>query len=137
MAGRFKNNLRFALQKESLGLRGGIPINKIEKVGDILCWLIYEFKDFCVKIIFDPRFITIFLTAIAMTFAALLFYPSDTFDILITALISIIDFVNWGYVRFCLWILSEITIFGIGVRAFGRFTNQELLQHYQAQDAIS
>lgn len=132
----FKNNLRFALRKETLNARESLPLNQIEKTGDKLCWLVYDFKDFCVKTFYDPRVLTVGFTAFAMILAALVFYPSDTWHILATFFTWIIDHINWSYLRFCLWILCEITIFGFGVRAFGRFTNQQLLKHYHEQDRV-
>ncbi|MFZ4773655.1 MAG: hypothetical protein ACOYK9_06685 [Chlamydiia bacterium] len=135
--GQFQNNLRFALRKEVLGVREGIPLNNIEKIGDKLSWFAYDFRGFCSKILFDPRFVTVVFTAFAMGIAAFLFYPSDTWSILSTICKWVFDSINWGYVRFGLWLLCEVTIFGVGMRAFGRFTNQQLLQHYQAQGTVA
>lgn len=136
MKSRFQNNLRFALRKETAEIRESLPLNQIEKIGDKLSWFAYEFKEFCLKTFFDPRVITVCFTAFAMIFNALLFYPSNTWYILSTTFNWIVDHTNWDYVRFCLWLLSEVTIFGIGIRAFGRFTNQQLLKHYKDQDVV-
>lgn len=137
MRSRFNNNLRFALRKESLDIRQKLPLNQIEKIGDKLSWFAYEFKDFCLEIIFDPRFITVCFTAIAMILAALLFYPSDTWNVLSTTFNWFVENINWGYIRFCLWIICEVTIFGVGMRAFGRFSNRELLKYYHDQDVVA
>ncbi len=137
MKSHFQNNLRFALRKETAISREKSPPNKIEKIGDTLSWFAYDFKEFILDVFFDPRAITVFFTAFAMILAALLFYPSDTWDTLSTIFNWMIDWINWNYVRFCLWVLSEITIFGVGMRAFGRFLNQELLKHYHDQDVIA
>lgn len=137
MRSRFQNNLRFALRKETAIFRENFPPNKFEKIGNILTWFAYDFKEFILDILFDPRAITICFTLFAMILNALLFYPSDTWDTLSTIFNWIIDSINWSYVRFCLWILSEITIFGVGMRAFGRFSNQELLKHYNEQNVIA
>jgi hypothetical protein len=131
VSSRFQNNLRFALRKEAFDARATIPFNRLEKIGNALSWIAYEFKAVFLKTICDPRFITIFLTIFAMLLSALLFYPSDTWRILSKICTWIFDHINWGYVRFLLWFLSEITILGIGMRAFGRFTNQKLLESYQ------
>ena len=131
-ASRFRNNLRFALRRESSEIREKIPLNRVEKIGDTLCWLIYDFKDSSCKVLFDPRFLTLFFTLFAMTFTTFLFYPSATWSVFDRILVWIINHINGSYLRFCLWILCEVTIFGIGVRAFGRFANQQLLKHYQA-----
>jgi hypothetical protein len=131
---RFQNNLRFALRKETSDARATIPFNRLEKIGDVLSWIAYELKAVFLKTLCDPRFITIFLTTFAMLFSTLLFYPSDTWRILSKICTWIFDHINWSYVRFSLWLLSEITILGIGMRAFGRFSNQKLLESYQVTE---
>lgn len=137
MRSRFQNNLRFALHKEAAISRVQVPPNKIEKMGDILSWFAYDFKEFILNILFDPRAITVCFTAVAMILASFLFYPSVTWDTLSTIFNRIIDWINWNYVRFSLWLISEITIFGVGMRAFGRFSNQELLKHYHDRNAVA
>jgi hypothetical protein len=134
MASRFQNNLRFALRKEAAELRIKVPLNQMEKIGNKTSWFAYDFKDFFAKTIKDPRFLTVCFTFFTMILNALLFYPSDTWSILSTSLNWIGNVINWSYVRFCIWLLSEVTIFGVGLRAFGRFSNQELTKYYQERD---
>ncbi len=136
-ASGFKNNLRFALRKEASGVRESLPLNQIEKIGDKLCWFVYDFKDFCLETFFDPRFLTVCFTIVAMVLAALLFYPSDTWTVLSNTFQWIFEQIHWGYVRFCLWMICEISIFGIGMRALGRFTNQQLMKHYHERDTVA
>lgn len=126
---RFQNNMRFALRKEDPNARQDIPLNRMEKLGNILSWGLYELKPVILKILYDPRFITIYFTTFAMFFSALLFYPSDTWTTVSKTCTWIFNHINWGYVRFMLWFLSEMTILGLGMRAFGRFSNLELMHH--------
>ena len=126
---RFQNNLRFALRKEGPNTRQNIPLNRLEKIGNTLSWGAYELKTVVLKALYDPRFITICFTTFAMLFSTLLFYPSDTWRVMSKTCTWIFDHINWNYIRFFLWFFSEITILGIGMRAFGRFSNQELMQH--------
>lgn len=128
---RFQNNLRFALHKETSEARESIPLNRLEKIGNALSWGAYELKAIFLKTFFDPRFITICFSTFAMLLTALLFYPSDTWSILSKTCTWIFDHINWSYVRFVLWFLSEVTILGIGMRAFGRFSNQMLMHYHQ------
>ena len=137
MASRFRNNLHFALRRETADIRAHLPANLIEKIGDKLSWFVYDFKDFVLKYFFDPRVITVCFTTIAMILTALLFYPSTTWDIISDSFQWIMDHVNWEYVRFCLWLVSEMTVLGIGMRAFGRFSNQELVKHYDQQSLVA
>ncbi|MFA6915038.1 MAG: hypothetical protein WC222_01450 [Parachlamydiales bacterium] len=136
MASHFRNNLRFALRKETSEIRELSPPNLIEKIGDTLSWFAYDFKEFFFKMLFDPRVVTVWLTAFFMILTSLLFYPVNTWHILSTVFQWINDYTNWDHVRFCLWLISEVTIFGIGIRAFGRFTNQKLLKHYNDQKLV-
>jgi|JI9StandDraft_1071089.scaffolds.fasta_scaffold01748_11 hypothetical protein len=134
---RFRNNLLFALGKESLEMREKIPLNRIEKIGDKLAWFAYDFRTFCSEVFFDPRVLTIFFTLLSMIFVAFLFYPLTTWSLFATVGEWIINHMNGKYIRFCLWVLSEVTVFGIGMRAFGRFTNEELLKSYQEQGRVA
>jgi hypothetical protein len=137
MTSHFRNNLRFALRKEISTIREELPLNKMERIGNILSWFAYDFKEILKKNIFDPRVLTIFFTAFAMTSSAFLFYPSITGRIISVNIDKFFELVDWDYVRFCLWFISEITLFGIGIRAFGRFTNQHLLKYYKDQNVVS
>lgn len=125
---RFQNNLRFALRKELLENRTFVPLNRAEQMGNLLSWFAYEFKAFIAKIVCDPRFVTVCFTLFSMVIAALLFYPTDTWHILSKVGGWGLGHINWAYCRFSLWILSEITILGVGLRAFGRFSNRQLME---------
>lgn len=125
---RFRNNLRFALRKELPSGRSLTPLNRSEQIGNILSWFAYEFKSAAAKIVCDPRFVTVCFTLFSMILAALLFYPTATCDILLKVGGEVFGHINWGYCRFTLWILSEITILGVGLRAFGRFSNRQLME---------
>jgi hypothetical protein len=131
MASRFKSNLRFALQKEVASQRALFPPNRVEQVGNVLAWFAYEFKAALVKTICEPRFVTVCLTLFAMTFAAILFYPTTTLTLLFDTIYWISKHINGSYCRFTLWMISEVTILGIGLRAFGRFSNQKLMEFHR------
>ena len=128
---RLRSNLHFAFHKESSKLREDIPTNKLEQIGNLLSWIVYEFKSIFRNAICDPRVITVCLTLFFMILTALFFYPSNTWDIMGDIFTWVFTHINWGYVRFSLWVLSELTIFGLGLRAFGRFCNKELIQHHK------
>jgi hypothetical protein len=127
---RFKSNLRFAFHKETAENRSDFPINRSEQIGNILSWFAYEFRFVFIRTLCDPRFITVCFTSIAMLITALLFYPSDTWNILFKSCIWVIEHINWNYVRFTLWVVCEATILGMGLRAFGRFSNRNLMEHH-------
>ncbi len=129
-ASRFKSNLRFALRKETPEMRKEIPLNPCEKIGDLLAWIVYEFKTVLLTIIYNPLFLTVYFTLCAMIITALFFYPIITWSYLSKTWEWTFGKIDFKYVRFILWLLSEVTIFGIGIRAFGRFLNRKLTEHY-------
>ena len=128
LAARIRNHLHFAFHKESSNARENIPVNRLEIIGNWLSWFVYDFRKVASRYLFDPRSITVVLTWIAMSFVALLFYPSTTWNLFVDSVTWVVDHINWQYVRFVLWLLSEITVMGLGLRAFGRFSNSELTQ---------
>ena len=127
---RFKSNLRFAFHKETSESRSDLPTNLSEQIGNVLSWFAYEFRFVFTKTVCDPRFITVCFTWFAMIITALFFYPMNTFEILFKSCRWLFDHINWQYVRFALWLISEATILGMGFRAFGRFSNRRLMEHH-------
>jgi hypothetical protein len=127
---RFRNHFQFALRKEASQIRREIPINRVEEFGNLLSWFIYEFRKMAARFLCDPRNITIFFTLFFMALTSLLFYPSITWRIIEQTFTSITGHIEWKYVRFGLWLISEITILGLGVRAFGRFSNAQLMKFH-------
>jgi len=125
---RIRNHLQFAFLKEAQSLREQAPVNRVERIGNWLSWLVYDCRRVVARFISDPRSVTVLFTLMAMSFVALLFYPSITWDLFADSFVWILDHVNWRYVRFTLWLVSEITVLGLGLRAFGRFSNSELMQ---------
>lgn len=131
LSARFRNHLRFALHKELRQTREASPPNQIERLGDILSWVVYEFRSLFLSTVCDPRFITVIFTLSAMLLTSLLFYPSKTWDIVGNTVHWTVGHINWKYVRFTLWLVSEVTVLGLGIRAFGRFSNKKLMEHHQ------
>ena len=127
---RLRNYFQFALKKEEAALRENIPPNRVEKIGNILSWFAYDFRKITQKMCCDPRSLTIFFTLFFMTMTAFLFYPGHTLATLLDTLIWSIEHVHWGYLRFILWCTSECTIIGLGIRAFGRFSNSYLMKFH-------
>lgn len=127
---RFRNHLLFAIHKEPASERGAIPYHFLEKTGNYLSWLAYEFRRWLAKFFKDPRTLTVLLTLIAMTTNALVFYPFYTMGCILDSLIWLISRIDWATVRFILWMSTEITILGVGLRAFGRFSNPELMNKF-------
>lgn len=131
MASIFKNNLRFALKKESMEIRENLPKHSLEKIGDLCSWFLYESRNCYLKYIKEPKFITVILTIWVMFLVGLLFYPSIAWGLFVDSLSAIIEGINWQYVRFVLWLASEISILGLGFRSLGRFLNKDLMAYYK------
>lgn len=134
---RFRSNLRFAFRKETLSERGNVSLNWMESLGNYLSWFVYEFRKAMARLVCDPRFVTVVFTLVAMVLTSLIFYPHFTATSLFDSVTWMVNHINWHYVRFGLWLLSEITILGLGMRAFGRFSNQPLMHHYFPERHLS
>ena len=125
---RIRNHFRFALKKEKM--REAIPHNQIEKLGDLLSWGAYGLPKMGRNCFGNPRFLTLFFTLFFMAITSLLFYPSRTADILFDTFLWPLRHLPWSYLRFTLWFFSELTIVGLGIRAFGRFSNPQLMKFH-------
>lgn len=127
---RFRNHLLFAIRKETSTVRDVIPYHFLEKLGNHLSWLAYEFRRALEKSVKNPKTLTVLFTLLAMTTNALVFYPSYTWDCIVDSWTWLITRINWSSVRFILWMATEVTILGVGLRAFGRFSNPELMNKF-------
>lgn len=130
LSDRFLSHFRFALGREDAQIRQDIAINRIEKWGNRLSWFFYDFRKMAVSFFTDPRYITIFFTIFFMTVTSLLFYPSDTWRVIESVFSWVFDHIEWKYVRFGLWFISEMTVLGLGMRALGRFSNPQLMKFH-------
>lgn len=67
----------------------------------------------------------------------LAFYPVQTVDRTARALNWLARNISWNKIRFVAWLGTEATILGVGLRAIGRLSNEELKQSWPAQEVRS
>lgn len=104
--------------------------NLLEAFGQVAIWHITDFPRLVYQSISDPRVLTVVLTIFAHIAVQFAFYPAismDTARMIIQLLIP----EPWK-IKLALYILTQITVFGYGSRALGRFTNADLMQAWRA-----
>lgn len=103
--------------------------NVTEKIGDAILWTVEDFPGIAWKAIKEARVVTVALTALALLANSFLFYPFKT-------LANLKAFYQWlplpplWAVRFSTYIFTCALILGYGLRAFGRFSNHELMNEF-------
>jgi hypothetical protein len=105
--------------------------NKIEKVGSFLRSGVGESLDYFLRNIKDPITI-VALTSISMVAATICFYPAQSM-----ALVPFITHIKPYMVKFSLYLISQITVLGIGLRTFGRLNNLELMEQWNNKSLIT
>lgn len=103
--------------------------NRLERVGRALRWGVGSVLDLLIREIKNPITI-VALTALAMLAATIIFYPASVLSMAATVCPFVLKIQPW-MLKFALFILAESTVLGIGVRAYGRFQNQELLERWR------
>ena len=103
--------------------------NLCERIGNAICWTAEELPTHIWERLTTPRVVTVATTTFAMIANSFLFYPSQT-------LMHLRDFFRWlplpplWAVRFSTYIYTSALILGYGMRAFGRFSNTELMNTF-------
>lgn len=97
--------------------------NLCEKAGDALTWhvngLSHKVWAFCK----DPRVVTVALTALAMLAVSFAFYPATTALYASKAITLIAPYFKSWAVKLAIFIATQVYLFGLGVRAIGRFSD--------------
>lgn len=109
--------------------------NTIERVGDLFVFPLFGGSDYFLKNIKEPYFITA-LTVVSIALTTLFFYPKKCaeFAVKIFPLFSSIE--PW-MVKFGTYVISQLTILGIGLRTLGRYSNQELNTAWKQKSIVS
>ena len=123
--GHFVSHAHLGLAKNIQPHRRTIP----EFLGDMILWTWEDLPRITWEKIKDARIVTIVMTALAFLGNSFLFYPTRT-------LLHLRNFVRWipwpplWAVRFASYIYTSALIMGYGLRAFGRFSNHELMNEF-------
>jgi hypothetical protein len=104
--------------------------NKTEKTGSFLCWSVIKPIDGILTNIKNPLFI-ISTVALGILATSIAFYPTVTVGLVSLICPWLFSIQPW-MVQLALFITTQATILGLGVRAFGRFNDQRLMQEWRA-----
>ncbi len=125
---RFLNHAQLGLSPVCLPHRK----NYIEGLGDLLLWPMEKLPELICEKMKEPRVITVALTALSWIANTFLFYPFDTW-------LKAKEFIHWlplptlPELRFPGYVATCVMIVGFGLRAFGRFSNANLMREFYRQ----
>ena len=119
-----------------LGLSRNIQLhqeNIPELIGDIILFTVEELPNILWRAISEARVVTVALTALSLLANSFLFYPLKSF-------LKLKAFVHWlplppvWALRLASYLFTCALILGYGLRAFGRFSNHELMNDFYHPD---
>jgi len=123
-----------------------VPLKTIPTTAFGLAQRVYHWTD---KQLHDPKVLTVGLTATAMTAVTFAFYPERSYNatlrlcegakdvaMTIATFVSehILEKIPEGTFKFIAYCTTEVGILSFGVRTFGRFTNQALMDAFYAKN---
>ena len=106
--------------------------NWIEWTGNKILWTMEDLPGILYRNLIGPRSITVALTTLAQFTNSYIFYPLQTMK-------YTREFINWipvpslAQIRFATYIFTSMMIIGAALRAYGRFSNVELMNNFLAQ----
>lgn len=103
---------------------------RIELTGKALSVAVIKPLDVLLQGIRNPLVI-LSLTMVSLFFVSIAFYPAQTWAILSTAL-PMVKQITASHIQAACYALSQATILGLGLQAFGRFSNQSLMAAHRA-----
>lgn len=107
--------------------------NNLEKVGQLLLWHVIEIPQSVYKAAHNPKVLTVAFTILAMTVVQFAFYPITS----LLALQKVVTLLSPIFTKFAVklasYTLIQAAILGWGIRSMGRFTNQQLMGGFYAQ----
>lgn len=123
--GRFIDHAALGLHKEIQAHQTNLP----ERIGNSILWTVEELPEIVWKKIKEPRIITVFVTTLALLTNSFLFYPIKTWKTLkvVNQWLPLPPF--WA-LRAGTYLYTSALIVGYGMRAFGRFSNPELMNQF-------
>jgi hypothetical protein len=123
--GRFISHAELGLSKHIQPHRVTVP----ELIGDMILWTVEDLPHLVWEKLSEARVVTVALTALSLLANSFLFYPMRTW-------INLKAFYHWlplppfWAVRFASYIATCAVIAGYGLRAYGRFSNHELMNSF-------
>lgn len=127
----WKQGFRLAFAKEfhhEDGSTYSYEKGKLEVLGSFILKPLQGFLDWVSTRIQKP-FVIILMTFMALLIGVLAFYE-------LTTIWFLARFISLAWIRFLFFVYFEMTIFAIGCRAFGRFSNANLLSEWSSGKLI-
>lgn len=122
---RFIDNAKFALKKDLGEREGNLAPNLMEKIGNFGLSVAEELPKRTWQLLKEPRFVSLALTILALGANSYLFYPDISVHV-VKAGLEMLPHVPLWTVKFSLYLLISATISSFGLRAQGRFWNEDL-----------
>lgn len=133
----WRSYFRFALCREFIDASTGESFqsrSRMEKVGGGLTALAIKPLDGAVQNFREPGAIAA-LTAAMLALTTVVFYPRQTIGAAITAL-PFLGAVRSEHIKASIFIISQLTIFGLGLRTLGRLCDSELMEAFYSRRIV-
>jgi hypothetical protein len=114
-----------------LGLAKTIQAHEIsapELIGDMILWTIEDLPKKIWDYLTEARVVTVALTALSLLANSFLFYPIRTWSS-VKAFCHLFPIPFWA-ARFTSYFYTCMLILGYGLRAYGRFSNPDLMNQF-------
>lgn len=122
---RFVNHAQLGLTKNIQPHRETLP----EMIGNTILWTVEDLPRIISEKLKDARIVTVAMTALSLLANSFLFYPVRTF-VKMRAFYRWIPLPPFWAVRFTSYLSTCALIMGYGLRAYGRFSNHELMNQF-------
>ncbi len=127
----FINHARFAFAKDPNVLLKeedrGYEKNRMEQAGDRFAWHVVELPKLICEAFENPKIVTVALTALALFSVQLTFYPIITAQAIKASIIFASNYVPFWSVKMGAYLATQAAVLGFGMRALGRFSNDDLM----------
>ena len=125
----FVNNFFYAWRNDLDDSKNRESTNKnvLEYAGEALSSHVTKLPKKIIKILKNPKVITVALTAISMLAVQTAFYPAITARVTKSVILALSSYIKPWAVKMALYISTQSYLFGMGLRSLGRFSNQELM----------
>lgn len=106
----------------------------LERAGRALSVVVMKPLDALARGIRNPLVI-LSLTVTSLFFVSIAFYPVQTWAI-VTTVLPLVKYITAAHVQAACYAISQATILGLGLQAFGRFNNEALMAQHKAGNIL-
>jgi hypothetical protein len=126
----FINHVYMALTPRPEQMASAYTQGRLEKIGDGLAWHVTKLPQHIRSALNNPKVITVALTALALLTVQFAFYPTATYLAAQAVFTFAAQYITASGVKIAIYAAIQTAITGIGVRALGRFSNDELMDKW-------